>query len=784
MHWHPTLLVLALAIASSSNSLARRLRPSSEEDTSAVCPSKNRALYLLALAPFPDPDYPELNPGWEGGPAVIPAAELAVRHVNSRCDLLEDYKLELLVNDSGCNLVPKAVVSIAEGLLDQTINQDKQVVGIVGPGCTAAASAVGDILARKETSLIHITPSATSPVLWNTTRFPNTFRPIATSRSYVDVYVRLIEQQGYRNVTIFYEAERQVHTSAANLLEDMYQAEENISVESFGISNYFLPLSIIEGELRVVFVFSGAALSRHLMCLAFRNNMIYPKYQFFFSERKVNDFLRDVSFKYQENTVNCNEAEMRKAVNGSILNHFRLAQSDQDAVLVSDVTYAELSEEYNATRHMYIDDLRLDPGRVVQTEHNNTYYDSVWALAMALNASIPRLQRELNASLSNYKFGQPEMTDIIRSELVQVNFDGAHGRCSFNSTTQGGENMTIIDIFQVDSNATTRLVGSYNPQDLDNFSTEDVFLEDTFMYRVVETPIWVEAIVFVCVIAVLAVTVFFHVVNLKWNRVSSIKATTPALNNFIFLGCYLYMLSIMFKSFQGILQNNHPVFFRFNCIGFMWCESIALTLIYGTICVKTWRLLRIFSHTSAKMMNNLQTYRLALGILALVCVDVVYNVIWNAVDTWYMETITSSSTLAYTFVCHCNYLGVWAGILAAWKVILVLVVVYLSIATRQIPKKEYKHTRATNSLVYVFIIIHAATLPTNIIFADRTEKGLVILSYLSICLKNILCVVMCNVFIFLPPVLPHLKSKWKECRCPIHPNAPRPRTRRYSSILA
>ena len=59
------------------------------------------------------------------------------------------------------------------------------------------------------------------------------------------------------------------------------------------------------------------------------------------------------------------------------------------------------------------------------------YYDQVWALALALNKSLPVL-RNKNLSIDNYTIGQPEITDVIEEQMANLSFKGAGGLVKFN----------------------------------------------------------------------------------------------------------------------------------------------------------------------------------------------------------------------------------------------------------------------------------------------------------------------------------------------------------------
>ena len=76
----------------------------SERDTDSSSDDPRETIYLLTFVPYPDPR-PSLHPSWDGGPNIVPALQLAVEHINNHTDVLNQYKLELINEDGGCNIV-------------------------------------------------------------------------------------------------------------------------------------------------------------------------------------------------------------------------------------------------------------------------------------------------------------------------------------------------------------------------------------------------------------------------------------------------------------------------------------------------------------------------------------------------------------------------------------------------------------------------------------------------------------------------------------------------------
>jgi len=79
-------------------------------------PGGANTLYLVSLLPYPD-TRPTLQPSWEEGPALMPAAELAVELINNRSDILSDYNIEMIAGDSGCDVTTKAVTAFVETVM-------------------------------------------------------------------------------------------------------------------------------------------------------------------------------------------------------------------------------------------------------------------------------------------------------------------------------------------------------------------------------------------------------------------------------------------------------------------------------------------------------------------------------------------------------------------------------------------------------------------------------------------------------------------------------------------
>ncbi len=724
-----------------------------------ACPGKTKVLNVIAMAPFPNP-IASLNPSWGGGPAVIPGTQVAIDHINGNCTILSEYRLNLTVVDSGCNLVTKATVSFVRAVFYET---SSPVVGIIGPGCSAATVTIGNLLRREDINLLHIAPSATSPLLTNVTEYPNTFRPIASSLGFVDGYSFLIQNMTYSSVAIFYESTRFIHTQTSLHFEQMLK-NRHVKYDIYAINEHSIPLNNIEYKQKIIFVFGSTTVARNMMCLAHHLDILYPNYQFIFSERRLANFMSEVNITHNGTPYYCSMDVMNKSIVGIILNQIRLTRKD-NIPIVSGINYDSFLEQYKIALMKFKEELNIS--KEPDTEHESGYYDSTWALAISLNRSIQKLKDHLNITLDDYSLGHPNVTDIVRNELLSNDnkFEGTRGTVQFSKLTHDAQNFTVIDIFQIQESGINdgvqvRLVGTYESSKLEIINAS-AFIKDQFDLDYVSPPFYIRILVLLAIILVGSITVIFHILNSLWITEKSMKVTSPALNHVIFSGCYVYLLSILLSTLQFLIDNKNPVLYGVSCSFFIWCESIGLTLIFGTISIKSWRTFKIFSHKSASVIDNLQNHHLMIYVIALLMMDFLYNVVWNSVNPWFLN-IVNQDELRTGVACNCENVIYWSVFLLLQKGLLIISVFYLSILTRRIPRKEFKQTKSTNTLVYILTFIYCFTVPIYIILQGSTNVYIVTFTYLVFCFKNISSVVLCAALIFLPPILPILKERRRD----------------------
>ena len=760
MYYRPTLQVtLLLYVFTACFHVGVSQDTGSGQENNATISEPPHDLYFLTLGPYPDPI---LQPGWDEGPALIPAVRLAVEHINKRTDILEGFSLKLLEGDSGCNLESKSIVTYVKNVF----YSEKQVVGIIGPACSAATLALAKIVSLNNvTSLIVQSPGASSPLL-NNVKYFNTFRTIGSSLAYVDTFLAIIRLNNWTRIACLYDEERIYFRSTFS--EFSKRASELSGLRVFSSAMYdgedlqLFPVQEIRDEqVRVVFVFAGNQSCRRLLCIAYHMNVRFPTYQWIFHDRSKSQLIKEETFRYNGKEFSCNETIMELASHGAILNTQRTTRED-NKVTVSGLNLSQYKEEYKQKRIEYENEIGLEN---ITSEFANLYYDAAWSFALSLNSSIPIL-RENGFSLVNYTYGQPEATEIIRQEFFNVQFEGISGPIMFNNETR--DSVTIIDISQLWKNDTTVEVIKlgYYYENITMTENQATFINDTFNKEQVKIHLGVGVTVIFATMLSTTFTALLQLANLVWYYKKSIKASSPNLSHLISSGCYLFAIAGLTYSIQetfNLPTSTNSVAYATLCNAFTWCLVLGYSLVFGTVCAKMWRVYRIFRHFRNESPGALiSDNALIVFVIILLLLDMIVCTVWNVTDPWLLETRIDEHqgemdvlpTISIYSSCSCKNLYVWLGILVTYKGIIALVVVALSIANRHIQRKEFKHARKVNMLVYSLVLIWGAGLPLYFIL----ERFNLHIKFLIMCAMLNAAILLCCALLFLPPVIPVLKQ--------------------------
>ena len=714
-------------------------------------------IYILTMLPYPQPDGKgskasiQFQPAWDEGPAVLPAAELAVEHVNRDSNTLSGYTVKLINTDGGCNVTTRAVINFIKNVVDERIARDevvKHIVGIIGPTCSESAIMISSIIGRGDMTLpnIHITSSAE---LENRDKYPYTFGVVGSTFQLVDALFSLVNYNGWDKVAVLYDDSRALYYATKRLRETFLN--QTFIVFHSAVYDTFFPLdSIKESEAKIIVITTTLVLTQKIMCIAKDKGMHFPNYQWIIVGHSYEEFPQNTKFLYHGRPYECNWTDPNSG--GSVLEkqlfvHFRLRTMDRTLPLVSGERLEQVIETYYHHVNIY-NNRSVCPFPISPNIWATTVYDAVWALLLAWNMTT---QGAVN--VTHKFFRDPNTVDKLRENFQYVHFHGTSGYIQFDGGT--GFVLRFVDIVQI-QNGTQELVGSIIQ---DNVSFNNITLLDLKPFKSqYETVNYYLAAILVFIEALLLLaTATVHMVTLLNRKYPTVKASSPALHHFFFLGCYILgVVAIVYiVMMKTLVLPNHIVADACHAL-LVWLVPIAITLSFGILIAKTWRIYRIFIHfrEPGPLISN---RALIMIVLFQLCVDIIIGTAWTIVSPITLRVVQERSYMnehGETILprqCVFTNVAYWMVILGGYKSLQMITLLMLCLLTRSVRNRRFS-TVSLSRASYLGLLLIIVLFP------------LYALLWYTNAAVNVDFVVLCfffsgNGFVFLvfvlfPPVMP------------------------------
>ena len=772
------LLTLMTAVLSvSKNSTA---------ETSGTVTSK-QPLYVLVTGPYPDPN----ETVWDGGISLIPAVRLAFQQINQNDFMLQNYTLQLIEEDSGCGslLKPKVFQSFVKGRYYNQRNETKntKIVGIIGPACSDPTLAIAPLLARPEVNLLQIAPTATSPLIetlnYNTTlTMMSSFlastvlalTELMRCNHWLEVAI-LIDEEGtpayFKTSSVIAGIEkrlRAVNGSNVSYVYRVYDSDEK----------RFFPLEEVrERRTRIIFVIAGPILQK-IICLAYHLDMIYPQFQWIFSEQTMNVFVTNVTFKYNGEQITCSQDVMAKAANGSILINYSVMADSSTKITETGLNYSTYRELYMEYFRQHLQEPKVQA--ILKTVYQktdkeekdflpsgiweNAYYDAGWALGLALD-QLAKEGHNLYRLISE----ESGFTQLLIDKLLNVSFNGATGSVHFNRQTKS-VNTTFLVTQVVVNNRTGELTERFLAKYKHTIRTcppKSDFISHKFDESLAQIHPSLGVIV-ILTTCILTLTIsLLQIAFISWRKRASIKAASPRITHLSFLGCYFFALATLVYTIQEsfLTMLSVDTTYTVMCTAVLCCLMIGSSLILGTVFVTIWRLYKLFNHFKTISPGVLLTdTALICFVMLLVLTDIVICIVWTQVSPWTVirtEIHNTGVKLKYHTLyflpnCTCQGLQYWIIGVSVYKGSIALLLVILSILNRKIHRKHFSHTKQINALLYSMTVLAGIGFPLWFLLRD----GFTIYPpYLIMCAILLSIMLLCTLLLFLPPVVPILKAK-------------------------
>ena len=759
-----SLTVLVLIFAKSTESGANNSSTVNDTEVEDV-------IRFLTILPYPihPNDSVSLRPYWDGGLAVLPAAQLAVEHVNQDPNTLPGYRVELIDIDGGCNIFSKALMNFAKYVF-----YGSPIAGIIGPGCTPSSLAISSILDREETALpnIHL---ATSPLLGDRSRYGNTYGIRGPSLTLVKTAITLLEHNKWDKVAALFDSDIYAHLSQNLRKVITHELEKNRVVFYSVVYDKYLPVdSLVKNSARVITLFTPSPpLALKLLCIAHSKGMVFPYYQWVIVGLHFDELLeslKDTAFCYDAALYNCSSKEI--ILQNNLLIVHRIENTDRDSLLDSGHTYRDIRRHYlqklsTITYH----NGESSAHSVTPDVSAAITYDAVWALAIAMNMTITTLKGSIN--LSSVQYGNKQFIDEMKRSLSKIEFHGASGYISFDN--ESGYTNRIVDIIHIHSSMDDNLVGFLSESGLKiSSSNSQIFINTTIMSKTETVHPSVAAIFLFMILSLFTATLLLHILSTVKRNHPTIKASSPLLNNFIFTGCYIWTAaSIIYIIVLKTLTFEHEQNYANCCQAvFAWLLPVGWTLIFGTLIAKTWRIYKIFIHfrDPGHLISN---QALIAFIILQLGFDIALGTFWSVLSPARLQkteipSISKSNLQNFMAVTHltrrsCVFLDTqishlfWIVTVFGYKTVQVIVLLTLTLLTRKIKNQNFRTflLRVASNLSFILFL---SLLPPFIIlwFFDAEIH----IDFVLLCTFISGTISICVTLVLLPPALPILKKSF------------------------
>lgn len=673
-------------------------------------------LYVLAMIPDPFENPPPSN---LRGNSFIPAVRMAIDHINEAAFLSRfNVTLDVVIGDSGCNVVTRASNSFIENIF---YAQDSPVIGAVGPFCSAASIRLAELTTANRSEIVNIILGNT-PILDDHTTYPYTFGIITSSVAHVNTLIKMIVDNDWKRIAVLYDSKRRYYISTFQAFK-MELSKRNLSnviqYEGGVDEEFYIPLNEVKSmDIRVVFVLVAPKPAKQIGCIAGTDdNFLYPAYQFVFIDKFNTTFEIDENFSFTifeggtSKKYECDQSMIQKGINGSLLLSYALDSVNENKTTVSGFTVKTIREEYEERVSNFSEEIENKTNKTVEPYiYAGRYYDGTWALALALNRTLSLYNVDLSSKLDS------DFRKKLRESLYPLDFQGYSIKVSFNSET--GHVTDNVDIAQVSDFLYSTPIGVFDGkmictmlEEPANNSTctrlrDGAYIEDEFETEYVAIHVAIQSFGLMFIIFVFALTVSFHIAILMLRDERVVKASSPKLIHFIFLGCYLQIFAILLDTVHSVSPINGTVVCNLTIV----TSLIGYAFIFSTIIVRSWRLYRIFNHAFNSQKYNSDTL-LAVMIVVLVLINIVLYIpvlIWGEVDEIENSEIVSLDTLLRVKkierLCRPQNPG-YIFIPVIYMVLLALAAVLLAYLNRKVKLRDFNDTKRTNVLAFSLAIL-------------------------------------------------------------------------------
>ncbi|KAL5473442.1 hypothetical protein EMCRGX_G027927 [Ephydatia muelleri] len=568
--------------------------------------------------------------------------DLTLELLNNDSRLLPGYFLNASIADPRCS-----GTDATRGLFEQIIQPPTKIM-IVGADCSVSSAPIATL--APYWNLVQISPLSTSPQLEDNVTYPTFLRTVASDSNIVMGITSLMLHFGWSRMAVLVQQEAIFTTVLSRLRGTLETLKLKPALEftfATGENTKNIVHSLSQSSGRIVFVNTYSTHAAEILCQSYhlgltpRNGYLWIYFAWYPSGWWV--LPRGYS------PLSCSAAEIQDMLQYSIYINYQPYVPTSELYLATDIqglTRAQFDQ-------MFQERLTKIHATGTSLQDQVPYIvDAIWAAGLGLNATLGQ-----DIALENFTYDSDNTSALIYQNTKNLRFRGMTGIVSFDAN---GGRTGMVRCFQYRSNgmggiSEGHLIGVVPSSGSVLFENE---LSDIFPYGVPidKEEVYISHALFVVYTAISSLGILFAVgiliFNLVFAKTRVVKLSSPYLNVMIIVGAILFYIDVILFGVDGGVTSSAIA--SSLCMARIWVASLAFTLVFGTVFVKTWRIYYIFSNarkqrkTYKKLIKDGFLFAL-LGCVLLV--DVIFLIIVTAVPSARLEISNQEQPQS---VCLCT----------------------------------------------------------------------------------------------------------------------------------
>ncbi|XP_038052380.1 gamma-aminobutyric acid type B receptor subunit 1-like [Patiria miniata] len=681
-----------------------------------------------------------MSGAWAAGEAFLPASQLAAQDVNANPDVLPGYQLVIEPLDTKCD-GGMATNVMFRGLYNTTTTK----IMIIGGGCSLGTEPTAQ--ASHHWNLIQLSYGASSPELSNRDRYPRFFRMFPPESLFNVVWLAVIKEFKWTKVATLHQSVDLFSLAMSDFQEDTKaMGIEILAAESFVDDPGIQVENIKNTGARIIMGNFYADMARRVFCAAYHHQLYGAKYVWF-----VPGWFEVMWWRKPDDSIDCTVDQMDEVVAHTFQVNIIALPTGRDKPSKMGVT----TEAFTQRFHDFVGE-----GAESLTGYKECAlgYDSVWAIAFALEEAEKQLQAlDHPRSLSDFTYTDNVTVDILFRILSDMQFEGVSGPVQFDDK---GDRICLLDLHQIRDHQSVLVgivdttTGTGRDLQLDGYQPihwpDGAPPRDFILVRkdrqTIKYPVFVTGVVFAMLGIVLACC--FLAFNIRFRTKRVIKMSSPNINNLMLIGGMLAYVSIIFLGVDVNIASTDT--FVFTCNVKTWLLTIGFSMAFGAMFSKTWRVHKIFTNKTA-MKLDLQDSRLFSLIAALVVVDVIILAIWTATDPVKATKMQGTKVvdpddddivyIPIRMICESRNQTYWIGAFYVIDGLLLIFGAFLAWETRKVSIPALNDSKYIGICVYNILILSFIGAPVSFILEEQNALYVLQAALIWLAATLTLCVV-------------------------------------------